>query len=112
MITKSNKSTYNRSIISASIRNNILEIVQEADKPVSTQEIGSRINRAWHSISPGHVTQSTQKPPNNNDPDTAPASPAVLPEKHRQFPSLASTNDRKKQPSFPGSAHPAPTISS
>lgn len=39
-----------RTSISASIRTNILKVVSEAEKPVSTQEIGLKIGRAWHSI--------------------------------------------------------------
>jgi repressor of nif and glnA expression len=39
-----------RTSISASIRTNILEIIAHSDKPVSTLEIGSKINRAWHSV--------------------------------------------------------------
>ena len=39
-----------RSNISASIRSNILKIIQSSDKPVSTRDIGIKINRAWQSI--------------------------------------------------------------
>jgi hypothetical protein len=39
-----------RSDISTSIRSNILKIIQDSDKPVSTLEIGNKIDRAWHSI--------------------------------------------------------------
>ena len=39
-----------RSIISASIRTSILDVIKSSDKPVSTLEIGSKIGRAWHSI--------------------------------------------------------------
>ena len=44
------KSTSNRSVVRSNIRNSILKIVQESQNPLSTQEIGSKINRAWHSI--------------------------------------------------------------
>ncbi|MEK6943629.1 MAG: hypothetical protein AABX00_06205 [Nanoarchaeota archaeon] len=40
----------NRAKISASIRTKILELITNSDKPVSTLEIGSKINRAWHSV--------------------------------------------------------------
>ncbi|HLG24363.1 MAG TPA: hypothetical protein VI564_05535 [Candidatus Nanoarchaeia archaeon] len=50
MPNRTNKRTSKRSVISASIRNNILKILSESDKPVSTQEIGTKIGRAWHSI--------------------------------------------------------------
>lgn len=46
MSTKPNK----RSSISTSIRSNILKVIEESDKPVSTLEIGSKIGRAWHSV--------------------------------------------------------------
>ena len=53
----SNNSTKNgtkkRSIVSASIRSNILDVLGKTEKPVSTQEIGTAIGRAWHSIQ-GH----------------------------------------------------------
>ncbi|MBR9706217.1 hypothetical protein GOV14_04225 [Candidatus Pacearchaeota archaeon] len=39
-----------RANISVSIRSNILKIIENSDKPVSTREIGLKINRAWHSI--------------------------------------------------------------
>ena len=39
-----------RSIISASIRTNILKVLKESEKPVSTLELGAKIGRAWHSI--------------------------------------------------------------
>jgi hypothetical protein len=39
-----------RANISASIRSNILKIIQNSPKPVSTREIGLKIDRAWHSI--------------------------------------------------------------
>ena len=39
-----------RAKVSASIRSNILKIIDSSDKPVSTRDIGLRIERAWHSI--------------------------------------------------------------
>ena len=42
-----------RSIISTSIRKNILNVLEKTEKPVSTQELGTTISRAWHSIQ-GH----------------------------------------------------------
>ena len=40
----------NRSNISASIRSKILKLITESENPVSTREIGLKINRAWHTI--------------------------------------------------------------
>ncbi|HLC50741.1 MAG TPA: hypothetical protein VJI97_04930 [Candidatus Nanoarchaeia archaeon] len=40
----------NRAKISASIHTNVLNLIINSDKPVSTLEICARINRAWHSV--------------------------------------------------------------
>lgn len=50
MNNKPNIESNSRSNISTNIRNNILKIIYNSDKPVSTREIGLKINRAWHSI--------------------------------------------------------------
>jgi len=50
MSNRLNNSSSKRSIISASIRTDILKILKNSENPVSTQELGSKINRAWHSI--------------------------------------------------------------
>ncbi len=50
MVNRTNKGISNRAKISASIRNDILKHIENSEKPVSTQEIGLKIGRAWHSI--------------------------------------------------------------
>ena len=53
MNNRSIKRTNKRSIISANIRKDILNVLRTAENPVSTQEIGTKIGKAWHSIQ-GH----------------------------------------------------------
>jgi hypothetical protein len=42
--------TSKRSTTQLNIRSNIMKIVEKSQRPVSTQEIGDQIDRAWHSI--------------------------------------------------------------
>ena len=54
MSIKSNKGSINQSSkranISSNIRTNVLSVIEDAEKPVSTLEIGNRIGRSWHTI--------------------------------------------------------------
>ena len=45
-----NKSTLKRVINSKSIEENILKILNEADKPLSTQEIAVKLDKSWHTV--------------------------------------------------------------
>jgi len=44
------KSTIKSSINSKNIEENIFRILNEANKPLSTQEIASRLSKSWHTI--------------------------------------------------------------
>ena len=39
-----------KSNLRTNISNKILNVIQNSDKPVLTLEIGSKINRSWHSL--------------------------------------------------------------
>ena len=45
-----NKSTLKSAINSTNIEEGILRILNEANKPLSTQEIAAKLGKSWHTI--------------------------------------------------------------
>jgi len=44
------KSTIKRAINGNNLEESIIKILNESDKPLSTQEIAIRMNKSWHTI--------------------------------------------------------------
>jgi hypothetical protein len=49
-ILSTNKSTFKSTINRNDIKENILEILRNSEKPISTAEISSRLGKSWHTI--------------------------------------------------------------